>query len=164
VPHRPATKTDQSQDAAGQLATNDTPQSIYPDNREQVQNTFPHELLIVFVVQFCIIRFTKFGCNLFGKQYQMSSDFAMVVSIVIVDVTPTADMVAFSLERLRKYDATPNNWDSRRRWVSSRTNRFQLGQIYVIRFFGTLLIPGRIPSCGNCVSIQTIMLEVFETE
>jgi hypothetical protein len=35
----------------------------------------------------------------------MSSDFAMDVSIVIVDATPTADMAAFSLERLRKYDA-----------------------------------------------------------
>jgi hypothetical protein len=41
---------------------------------------------------------------LFGKQYQISSDFAMDVSIVIVDVTPTADMDAFALERLRKYD------------------------------------------------------------
>jgi hypothetical protein len=32
----------------------------------------------------------------------MSSDFAIDVSIVSVDVTPTADMAAFSLERLRK--------------------------------------------------------------
>jgi hypothetical protein len=111
-----------------------------------------------FVVKFCIIRFIRFGRTSFGKQYQMSSDFAMDVSIVIVDVTPAAYMAAFSLERLRKYDATPSNCDSRRIWASSRTNRFQRGQCFqidVIRCVGTLLIPGKIPSCRNCVSIQS---------
>jgi hypothetical protein len=40
VPHRPVMNTDQSQDTTGRVATNDPPQSIYPDNPERVKHVF----------------------------------------------------------------------------------------------------------------------------
>jgi hypothetical protein len=90
----------------------------------------------------------------------MSSDFAMNVLIVILDVTTTADMAAFLLESLRKHDATPSIRDSKRIFSNRRINGFQI-KIDVTRFVCTLLMPGSISSRGNCAPIRTIMSEVF---
>jgi hypothetical protein len=66
---------------------------------------------------------------LFGKQYKMSSGFAMDVSIVIVDVTPTADMAAFSPESMMPLQVTvtaDGDWLAHGPTVSSGDNASKL--------------------------------------
>jgi hypothetical protein len=118
----------QSQDTTGGVATNDPPQSIYPDNPEWVRHVF---LLGVHCVCCLILHHSchQIVLQLSCKQYEMSSDFAMNVSIVIVDVTPTADMAKFSLESLRKH-ASPSIRDNTRRFSNRRkiSTVFRRGQ------------------------------------